>query len=166
MSDKVFRDPLYNYIAIDRKRDGWLLKLIDTPEVQRIRRIHQLGVSNITYPGADHNRLAHSLGVVYLMQRVLDSLEKTNDAERIKRARQPLLAAALLHDVGHGPYSHLFEPCLGINHEYWSIEVILNPETNINKILLQEDQYLPKQVASLIQENDPRLPNLAKIFII
>ena len=63
MSAKIIRDPLYNYVSIDRKKDGWLLDLLDCPEVQRLRRIHQLGVSYLTYPGADHNRLAHSLGV-------------------------------------------------------------------------------------------------------
>jgi uncharacterized protein len=63
MSSKVFRDPLYNYIGIDRKRDGWLIDLLDCRELQRLRRIHQLGVSYFTYPGADHNRLVHSLGV-------------------------------------------------------------------------------------------------------
>ena len=50
VSDKVFRDPLYNYIAFDRQRDGWLIELANSPEVQRLRRIHQLGVSNFTYP--------------------------------------------------------------------------------------------------------------------
>jgi HD superfamily phosphohydrolase len=63
MSPKIIRDPLYNYISIDCKKDRWLL---DGPEMQRVRRIHQLGVSYLTYPGADHNRLAHSLGVVRL----------------------------------------------------------------------------------------------------
>ncbi|MGC4030551.1 MAG: HD domain-containing protein [Tepidisphaeraceae bacterium] len=111
MSDKVFRDPLYNYISFNKDRDGWLIDLLDCKEVQRLRRIHQLGVSNLTYPGADHTRLAHSLGVTHLMKLVLDHLEKVSNAEKIKNARQALLATALLHDVGHGPFSHLFEPC-------------------------------------------------------
>lgn len=125
MSAKIFRDPLYNYISIDRKRDDWLLKLLDTPEVQRLRRIHQLGVSNLTYPGADHNRLAHSLGVVHLMQQALQNLDVQDKDAHVSRASEPLLAAALIHDVGHGPFSHLFEPCLGIDHEVWSKKIIL-----------------------------------------
>lgn len=63
MGDKAFRDPLYNYIRLDKEDDAWLLKLLDTREVQRLRRIHQLGVSNYTYSGADHNRFAHTMGV-------------------------------------------------------------------------------------------------------
>src|SRR5258708_25664437 len=104
MAAKIFRDPLYNYISIDRDRDGWLLKLLNCPEVQRLRRIHQLGVSHFTYPGADHNRLIHSSGVMHLMHAVLRHLENTElDRGSIESARQALLAAALLHDVCHGP---------------------------------------------------------------
>lgn len=158
MSDKVFRDPLYNYIAIDRGRDAWLVELIDCPEVQRLRRIHQLGVSNVTYPGADHTRFAHSLGVTHLMQLVLDRLERANDAERIKSARQALLATALLHDVGHGPYSHLFEPCLGINHERWSIAIINDESTCVHHVLKKQDAYLPNHVADLINSDDKKHP--------
>lgn len=158
MSDKVFRDPLYNYIAFDRKHDGWLLKLLDTPELQRLRRIHQLGVSYLTYPGADHNRLAHSLGVTHLMQLVLLQLGRAADTAAIKSARQALLATALLHDVGHGPFSHLFEPCLGIDHEDWSIAVILDEKTAVNRILKSESVYLPRHVADLVNSNDVQHP--------
>lgn len=83
MSAKIFRDPLYNYISINRDRDKWLLDLLDTPEVQRLRRIHQLGVSYLTYPGADHNRLVHSLGVLHLMQQALHHLRSLCDDEQV-----------------------------------------------------------------------------------
>src|SRR5438132_4675850 len=124
MSAKIFRDPLYNYISVNRDRDKWLLDLLDTPEVQRLRRIHQLGVSYLTYPGADHNRLVHSLGVLHLMQQALQHIESLHGEEHFQRGRAPLLAAALVHDVGHGPFSHLFEPCLGIDHEEWSKAIL------------------------------------------
>lgn len=158
MSDKVFRDPLYNYISFDRRRDGWLIDLINCPEVQRLRRIHQLGVSNYTYPGADHTRFAHSLGVTHLMQMVLEHLERVSDAERIKNARSALLATALLHDVGHGPFSHLFEPCLGIDHEQWSIAVILDESSGVHRVLKRESAYLPRHVADLIESRNTTHP--------
>src|SRR5438105_14286089 len=128
MPSKIFRDSLYNYVSIDLPRDKWLLDLLDCPEVQRLRRIHQLGVSHLTYPGADHNRLAHSLGVLHLMQQALQNLSSNYSDEQVNQGRAPLLAAALTHDVGHGPFSHLFEPCLGIDHEEWSAAIILSPD--------------------------------------
>src|SRR6266508_4408177 len=154
MSDKIFRDPLYNYIGVDRNRDKWLLELLDTPEVQRLRRIHQLGVSYLTYPGADHNRLAHSLGVVHLMQQALRHLNSISGDAQISRSSEPLLAAALVHDVGHGPFSHLFEPCLGIDHEEWSKAVILSPDTKVHDRLRLLDRTLPKLIAELIDKRN------------
>jgi uncharacterized protein len=165
LADKIFRDPLYNYICIDKSRDRLLIDLLNCPEVQRLRRIHQLGVSNYTYSGAEHNRLAHSLGVVHLMQQVLNHLERTSDSEQIKGARGRLLAAALLHDVGHGPFSHLFEPCLGIKHEEWSIALVLDGETRINQILSKADPYLPRQVADLIEEKNAAPPLWQKALL-
>ena len=158
MSDKVFRDPLYNYIAFDRQRDGWLIDLVNCPEVQRLRRIHQLGVSNFTYPGADHTRFAHSLGVTHLMKLVLEHVERASGAEKIKNARQALLATGLLHDVGHGPYSHLFEPCLGINHEQWSIAVIRDEGSQVHQVLKAQNAYLPNHVADLIDSDNTTHP--------
>ena len=165
MSSKIIRDPLYNYISIDSKRDRWLLELLNSPEIQRLRRIHQLGVSYLTYPGADHNRLAHSLGVVHLMQQAFQRLHQIHDVAEINRGREPLLAAALVHDVGHGPFSHLFEPCPGIDHEEWSKAVILADETSVHKALKRVDRTLPQTVADLIDPNNQDHPPWQKYLL-
>lgn len=167
MSAKIFRDPLYNYISIDRKRDEWLLKLLDTPEVQRLRRIHQLGVSHLTYPGADHNRLAHSLGVVHLMQQALLNLSAPGCDAHVSRASEPLLATALVHDVGHGPFSHLFEPCLGIDHEVWTKKVILCEDEglSVHRVLKSVDSSLPNTVAQLIDKDNVDQPSWMRYLL-
>jgi uncharacterized protein len=162
VADKIFRDALYNYIALDKTQDKWLIKLLNSREVQRLRRIHQLGVSNYTYPGAEHTRLAHSLGVVHLMLIVLNHLGRNDESARVAEARKRLLAAALLHDVGHGPFSHLFEPCLGIDHEEWSIAVIKDEHTEVHKILKTEGLL---NVVSLIQKKSPDVPAWQKALI-
>jgi len=164
---KIFRDPLYNYIAIDKSRDRWLLDLLDTPEVQRLRRIHQLGVSNLTYPGADHNRLAHSLGVVHLMQQALLNLGGAGQDAHVSRASEPLLAAALVHDVGHGPFSHLFEPCLGIDHEVWSKKIVLCEDegVGVHRVLKGVDSSLPNTVAQLIDKDDVDQPSWMRYLL-
>ena len=154
MAAKIFRDPLYNYISIDRERDGWLLQLLDCPEVQRLRRIHQLGVSYFTYPGADHSRLSHSLGVLHLCQEALRHLETLTQDAQADAARHPLLAAALVHDVGHGPFSHLFEPCLDIKHEIWSCNIIRSTESKVHQVLQDIDSHLPERVAALVEKNN------------
>src|SRR5262245_41819347 len=159
MSAKIFRDPLYNYIRIDRRADRWLLNLLDTPPMQRLRRIHQLGVSSFTYPGADHSRFCHSLGVLHLMHQALEHLP--TDDRQVGRARDPLLAAALLHDVGHGPFSHVFEPCLGIDHEVWSCKIV-REDGPVNRLLRGVDPDLPKAVAALIEKKNREYPRWEK----
>ena len=165
MGDKVFRDPLYNYIIIDKSVDGWLLDLLDTREAQRLRRIHQLGVSNYTYSGADHNRFAHTMGVLHLMQMVMNHLQRRDPSATDGAARDALLAAAVVHDVGHGPFSHLFEPCLGINHEKWSIATALDPDSQVNDVLKRRDKYLPQHVAELIDEDNHEHPSWQKALL-
>lgn len=162
MADKIFRDALYNYIALDKTKDEWLINLLNCREVQRLRRIHQLGVSNYTYPGAEHTRLAHSLGVVHLMLIVLNHLERSEVSGRVAQARKHLLAAAMLHDVGHGPFSHLFEPCLGIDHEDWSVAVIKDPQTQVHRTLKAEGLL---NVVDLIQKHSPDVPPWQKALI-
>ncbi len=167
MSSKIIRDPLYNYISIDTKKDRWLLELLDCPEVQRLRRIHQLGVSYLTYPGADHNRLAHSLGVVHLMQQAIRHLAKISDEDsQTNHGRAPVLVAALVHDVGHGPFSHLFEPCLGIDHEVWTKAILLSEETQVHQILKRHfDHTFPRRVAELIDKDNHDQPAWQKYLL-
>lgn len=165
MSSKIFRDPLYNYISIDRDHDQWLLDLLDSAEMQRLRRIHQLGVSYLTYPSADHSRLAHSLGVLHLTQQAYDRLGRIRGDAAVEPVRDSLLAAALVHDVGHGPFSHLFEPCLGIDHEFWSRAIILSDETAIHRILKRRNPALPETVAGLIDADHHDLPSWPKLLI-
>ena len=94
---KVIRDPIHDYIELDELA----LSLIETPQVQRLRRIRQLGFSNLVYPGANHTRFEHSLGVYHLAKHLVKQVDE--------KQRNELLAAALLHDIGHGPFSHATE---------------------------------------------------------
>jgi HD superfamily phosphohydrolase len=165
MSTKIIRDPLYNYVSIELGKDGWLLDVLNSREIQRLRRIHQLGVTYLTFPGADHNRLVHSLGVLHLMIQVMDHLETNYHDAQVRRAREPLLAAALVHDVGHGPFSHLFEPCLGIDHEQWSRKIIESGDTKLHKTLRACDQSLPRTVAELIDPENRDHPSWQKYLL-
>lgn len=161
MPKKIVRDPLYNYITID---EPWLLELIDAREVQRLRRIHQLGISHVTYPGADHSRLSHTLGVVHLMGEVLGRLEQAHAGPWLEIARAPLLAAAALHDVGHGPFSHLFEPLLKIDHEVWSCKIIGDSTTEVNEILTR-NEVPADYLVSLIEKDNRQKPPWQKALL-
>ncbi|VVB95793.1 HD domain protein [uncultured archaeon] len=94
---KVIRDPIHDYIELDELA----LALVETPEVQRLRRIRQLGFSNLVYPGANHTRFEHSLGTYHLAKHLVKYVDE--------RQQDELLAASLLHDIGHGPFSHATE---------------------------------------------------------
>ena len=112
---KILNDPVYGFITIP---DELLFDIIEHPYFQRLRRIKQLGLSHLIYPGALHTRFSHSLGAMYLMQQALDML-KLKGREISDEERLGALAAILLHDIGHTPYSHTLENKIvfGINHE-------------------------------------------------
>ncbi len=97
---KVIRDPIHGYIELDTLT----LSLIDSPQIQRLRRISQLGLSNLVYPGANHTRFEHSLGVMHLASMLTEKIDSVTDEEK-----EELRVSALLHDVGHGPFSHVTE---------------------------------------------------------
>src|SRR5881398_2481950 len=124
-----------------------MIRLIDTPEFQRLRRIKQLGLGLYTYQGAEHSRFTHSLGALHLMTRVLDQL-----SDRIAPAdRAAARAAALLHDVGHGPFSHAMERVLGVHHEHLSVLAIRSKETEVCQALRSFSSELPQRVAAIIE---------------
>src|SRR5438046_2765310 len=110
--ERIYRDPVHNVIALSTVRtdDALLIGLIDTPEFQRLRHIKQLGLALYTYQGAEHSRFTHSLGVMHVMTRVLDHLSKKYCIS--EEARLVARAAAMLHDIGHGPFSHVIEKIL------------------------------------------------------
>jgi uncharacterized protein len=139
MSDKwpkVIRDPVHNIIPFeDCPWDRLLLKLINAKEFQRLRRIKQLGVSNFVFPGADHTRFAHCIGVMNTAKMFLNRLETVLGKAVPEDQRTAVLAAALLHDVGHGPFSHAFEKITGEDHEKRTREIITDTSTEVNRTL-------------------------------
>ncbi len=153
---KTFRDPVHNIIQFDKVEERLLLDLIDAPEFQRLHHIKQLGFSFLTYPGAEHTRFSHSLGVVHLMKRFLDKIiqetrgEARRYAEELKERRLLALAAALLHDIGHGPFSHALEKTTNLRHEHWTIAIILG-NTTIHQILETYRTGFAQEVADVIQ---------------
>jgi len=157
---KVVRDPVHGLISI-RPDERYLLELIDSPEFQRLRRVRQLGVSNMTYPGAEHTRFAHSLGVLNFAGRILDHLrtryhDNREIAELIDRHRRVVKAAALLHDTGHGPFSHMIERTFpaAADHEERTSLIITSEESQIPGILRKHD-INPDEVRAIIDGTFP-----------
>lgn len=151
MSQRIYRDPVHNIIPLreDTAEGRLMVRLIDAVEFQRLRRIKQLGLGLYTYQGAEHSRFTHSLGALHLMTRILDRL---GDHKSIAPGdRAAARAAALLHDVGHGPFSHAMEKVLGVHHEQLSILAVTSPDTELHQTLKSFSDELPARVAAIIQ---------------
>jgi HD superfamily phosphohydrolase len=151
MPEKIIRDPVHDVIAFqtDRAIEGLLFGLLNTEEFQRLRRVRQLGLASLAYPGADHSRYSHSLGVMETARRMLDQLGRSHAIE--PERRDACLVAALLHDLGHGPFSHLFERISGTDHEQLSRRILLDPQTRVHRLLADFDRTMPQRVAGLLQ---------------
>lgn len=152
MNEKVFRDPVHNYIPVE---DEVIYDLINSKEFQRLRRIKQLGSSSFTFHGAEHSRFSHCLGVYYLARRVTNIFDKKYPETWDKDESLLTMTAALLHDIGHGAYSHTFERLFDTDHEAITQQIILNPETEINHILRGVSLDFPDKVASVINHTYP-----------
>lgn len=144
---KVFKDPVHRYVQVI---DQVIWDLIATPEFQRLRRVKQLGTTYLTFHGAEHSRFNHSLGVYEIVRRMINKME--NHDSWNKEERLVCLCAALLHDVGHGPFSHSFEKVLTLDHEEFTQRIILE-DTNINRVLKRIEPGFPEKVARVIAKD-------------
>lgn len=151
---KIIRDPVHNIVPFeDNGCDRLLLRLINTKEFQRLRRIKQLGLSQLVFPGADHSRFAHSIGVMHVARRFLDRIDRVCPDCVDSDHRTVVLAAALLHDVGHGPFSHAFEKATGDNHEKRTLQIITDPSTEVNDKLQEYNKELPERLKVFFDED-------------
>lgn len=168
-SSKIIRDPIHG----DTKVSGILLKLLQTPEIQRLHLIKQLGFAQLVFPGAHHTRFEHSLGAAAIMTQLCDVLDLTDD-------RETLTAAALLHDIGHGPFSHTLESILmsqfHVDHVGLTLKLI---HGDYDVFEPNEKKYLPsptahdiltkagldlKLIGNIIQGHTPKTPYLGQLL--
>lgn len=169
----ILRDPVHGLVSFETPEESIIVALLEAREVQRLRRVRQMGLASLAYPGADHTRFSHALGAAHVMTRLIRRLRAIHDDlpfwQRLttERARDAL-AAALLHDLGHGPFSHLFETTLAsafgvragerapglsggsLRHEDWTRRIVLDPTSDVHRILARFDSALPARVAALV----------------
>jgi hypothetical protein len=145
--NKILNDPVYGFITIQNELS---FDLMDHPFVQRLRRISQLGLSHVVYPGAVHNRFHHAIGALHLMQEAIAVL-RAKGTEISDEEGEAACAAILLHDIGHGPFSHALEHSIvkGVHHEDISALIMsrLNDEMNgaLDTAIAIFNDYHPKR---------------------
>ncbi len=174
------RDPVHGLIVFGGGSDPYqnetdliAWRLLNTREFQRLRRIRQLGFFDLVFPGATHSRFAHSVGVYHVARRLVDvvkrrQLEKDKDESHDQERTRVVLLTALLHDIGHGPFSHVFEEVatdlkLPGRHEDWGAN-ILRGATEINGVLREVDEELPKQIGELLKDEVPKTLIFIDVF--
>lgn len=147
---KVIKDPVHSYIHINYEV---VWNCLDSKEFQRLRRIRQLGGDFQVYPTAEHSRFSHSLGVYEIVRRMVTEI-KSLSVELSEYDKICVMLAGLLHDVGHGPFSHAFEHVTNHSHEDYTAKIILG-ETELNQVLTEVSPRLPEDVVSIIEHNHP-----------
>ncbi|MGA2447166.1 MAG: HD domain-containing protein [Polyangiaceae bacterium] len=164
----ILRDPVHGLVAFDTDEERVVERLMDAAEVQRLRRIRQLGVTSLAFPGAEHSRFAHAIGAAFVMKLLLGRLRTIHGSLPVEQRVTPewavqALAAAFVHDVGHGPLSHLFEDAIPGTppHETWTERIVLDPGTEVHRALASWDRELPSRVVDLVH-GCHEMPYLAK----
>jgi uncharacterized protein len=153
-SERTYHDPLHGAITLSThdRTENLLIHLIDTPAFQRLRRIRQLGPASLTFHGAEGSRFTHSLGVMAIARRAFDRL--CLSTPQLLPYRPVVLCAALLHDLGHGPFSHTSEEIFRTHHEAWTCQII-NESVPIRDLLDDADPTLRPQLLQVYQKSHP-----------
>jgi HD superfamily phosphohydrolase len=156
------RDPIHDLIVFDdvEELDQLAWRLLNAREFQRLRRIKQLGFSELVYPCATHTRFAHCIGVFHNARTLIAIVHRKLGSAFCTEKANVAVIAALLHDLGHGPFSHTFE---GVQksrgqkkkHEEWTKEIVEGP-TEVNDVLRKHDSKLPSLVGELLTRKDPK----------
>ncbi|MDX2098391.1 MAG: HD domain-containing protein [Leptolyngbyaceae cyanobacterium bins.59] len=153
-SSRTYHDPLHGAITLDSSDpvEALLIQLIDTSAFQRLRRIRQLGPASVTFHGAEGSRFTHSLGVMAVARRVFDRLMRRYP--QLQPHRAVVLCAALLHDIGHGPFSHTSEEIFGNHHELWTQRILEESET-IHRLLTSFEATLIRRIQAVYEKQYP-----------
>lgn len=164
----ILRDPVHGLVDFEGDAEVVVGALLRTREVQRLRRIRQLGLASLVFPGAEHSRFAHAVGAAHVMTRLTRRIRAVHDALPRERrlddeAARDALAASLLHDLGHGPFSHLFEEVQpgARHHEAWTEDILRDPGTEVNAALEGLGRGTAERVAAMLH-GEHRLPYLAR----
>jgi len=158
---KRIYDPVHHFIELELAE----ARLLDTPALQRLRRLRQLGLAYLAFPSAEHSRFSHALGALAMGTRAFDELLRHgarffSDQEDIDYQRRLLRAALILHDVGHGPFSHACEAVLGVRHEDRTRAILALPAIQAHLADLDVDS---QHVAGLILGGEPQFPVLTEL---
>jgi uncharacterized protein len=153
----LLRDPVHGLVAFEGVAERVIGRLLATREVQRLRDVRQLGFTSLVFPGAEHSRFAHSVGAAHVMVRLLARIRAVQDALPVElrldeEAEADALAASLLHDLGHGPFSHLSEEVLphARKHEAWTADILRDPGTEVHAALEQLSRGMSERVVALL----------------
>ena len=150
--EKVFREPVHDFIHVENQT---IYDLINTAEFQRLRRIKQLGTAGAVFHGAEHSRFSHCMGVYHIAKTITDHFSANYPLEWDPDENLVTQCAALLHDVGHGAYSHTFEGLFGTDHEAVTRDIITSATTEVNAVLRRVAPDFPEKVASVISHEYP-----------
>ncbi|MGD0764373.1 MAG: HD domain-containing protein [Roseiarcus sp.] len=164
---KFFRDPIHLQIRFDRqdgchldeepKGPSILQRIIDTPEFQRLRFIRQNGLANLVFHGAEHSRFPHSVGVMHVARTMYERIARNMPEPEDRERKLEVQIAALVHDVGHGAFSHALEEILKeqnivFHHDVMTQKFITDPESGINAIITKYDNDMPNRLIAFFDK--------------